>query len=104
MNGQKEFGETRKMFTKFAGNLGFMRQQSLDVNSALQKGKKLKKQRLSINFNPPENPKDNVSARFTFMGKDHDFWMSEATKFWDQHFKGKQRVGPTSYARLAIPI
>ena len=38
------------------------------------------------------------------MGKDHDFWMSEANKFWAKKFPNTQKEGPFTFVRLAIPI
>ena len=38
------------------------------------------------------------------MGKDYDFWMDEASKFWAKNFPNTERAGPTSFCRVAIPI
>jgi hypothetical protein len=63
----------------------------------------LKKQKIKLSLNEPENPNDRVQARVNFWGKDLDFWMQEAEKFWKKHFPEVERLGPLNYIRFAIP-
>jgi hypothetical protein len=76
LNGQKGFSKVRQMFTKFAGSLGFLSERSDEISTALKASKKMKKQRVQVSFNAPEFPKDNIQARFSIMGKEHDAWMA----------------------------
>lgn len=38
------------------------------------------------------------------MGKDHDYWHTEAANFFAEHFPGVERQGPLSFFRVALPI
>lgn len=58
LNGQQSFSAARKTFTKFAGSLGFLKNQG--VSDALKKAKRLKKQKVQVTFNDPIDPNDSI--------------------------------------------
>lgn len=104
LNGQKTFSAAKRTFKQFTGSLGYLENKDFgEVNSCLKKSKKLKKQKIKIGFNEPENPNDRVQARINFWGKDHDFWMQEADKFWKKYFPEVEREAPLNYVRIAVP-
>jgi hypothetical protein len=103
LNGQKKFSVARRTFTKFAGSLGFLKEKGAEVSSAMKSAKKMKKQKINIKFNAPEEPNDKIQARFSLMGKDHDYWLEEANKFWSKNLPDEEKSGPISYVRVAIP-